>query len=526
VAYSGFVAVFAWYSVYLLDVAFGTQVYGFWSLNNVKHPIRGAIRHKAYILSLMRKFNASVYTLVLVMAIFLMFSRVTHADSVFSGCDVSYVGGSYSGGDLFCGGQNYPQSLIADLTLYGVQYDVLSVTNNDPLYLKVEGTVSSDGCYLLSSLSSGTGIQDFYLQSPILLHSGDQPILRPRRDSSCSYGWESFLLVGGDGGFAAGQFLWAAGTFLDTKTRIIDLQPANASTTGNDVHFRFEYFISPDDFNLSEHLGVKIYLHNIDQNVLLAGALSPADIVLYDDFATASGDFVIATTTYLADGNYRLYAQLQKNVGNILGLEIFTGCGSLSSADCIYASTQFIVNQGTFIGNISQNSFDQVGIIFASSSATSTAALGKTCVPWSGSFDTLYCLSYLFIPDAGHLNDTLINFRDNVSTHFPLGYVTDFIVILASTTASSLPVIDATIPLGIGGTGSHIHLQLANVLDPILYATTSQFLNASASSTGTLYSITSYYWNMIVYAFAGFYIIARIFGSHLHPGRLFYHQKS
>jgi len=128
----------------------------------------------------------------------------------------------------------------------------------------------------------------------------------------------------------------------------------------------------------------------------------------------------------------------------------------------------------------------------------------------------LSCTAFLLIPDSGYLFDSLSNFRDNVSTHFPLGYLTDFIGIMSTTTTSSLPVINATIPDGVIGSGAHIDLDLSHSLDFILYATSS-FSGSGASTTATFYDITSYYWNIICYIALAFYLLSRIVGIWLIP---------
>lgn len=291
-------------------------------------------------------------------------------------------------------------------------------------------------------------------------------------------------------------------------THIIDMAPINGTTVGNQVNFKLDAYINDDDFN-QWGTWIEITLHNIDQNVFLLSQFSPNDIYLFQGYATSSGYFSFATTTTLGDGNYRLEANIHdKGWGAVVdGLR-----GNLG----ITESTQFIVNQASFIGNISQNSWNQINTAFSSTSATSTVALSGSCVPWSGDFNTLNCLAFLFIPDSGYLNATIKNFQDNAATRFPIGYITDFIHIM-NNASSSLPIIDATVPQGIPGAGAHLSLSLNHVLDYVLYATTSQFTNSSATNTGTLYSITNYYWSIIVYAFTALYLLARIIGSHLIP---------
>jgi len=106
---------------------------------------------------------------------------------------------------------------------------------------------------------------------------------------------------------------------------------------------------------------------------------------------------------------------------------------------------------------------------------------------------------------------------DNLKYRFPLGYVTDFVTIISTSTESSLVVVDATLPSVLPGGGAHIHIDLSHILDPVLNATSTIFNNASAPSTQTFYEITSHYWNIILYLAVVFYVIARIVGSHIVP---------
>jgi len=106
------------------------------------------------------------------------------------------------------------------------------------------------------------------------------------------------------------------------------------------------------------------------------------------------------------------------------------------------------------------------------------------------------------------------NLKDNVLTHFPLGYVTDFYRIMSTTTASTITVIDATVPSILPGGGSHIRLDANHVLDFALNATTSQFTDASSSAL-TFYEYTSVYWNYVLYVLLGFYLVSRVLGFSL-----------
>jgi len=168
------------------------------------------------------------------------------------------------------------------------------------------------------------------------------------------------------------------------------------------------------------------------------------------------------------------------------------------------------------LGLISQTSFESANSLFSSTSATSTQFLQGSCNVLSG-FSVMNCLAFLFVPDSGQMDRTIRNFRDNVATHFPLGYVTDFVSIISTSTVGSLTVIDATVPSVLPGHGSRITLNLAGVFDSVLYATSGPFIGSGASSTATFYDVTSYYWRMFLYIMAVFFIVSRLAGSHVIP---------
>jgi len=303
---------------------------------------------------------------------------------------------------------------------------------------------------------------------------------------------------------------------FDTTSRIISMIPENGTTTASTtIDFSLHAYINQADFERGS--GVQVYLHNIDQNTLFS-TISPNDIILYDDYATSSGDFYFSTSTSLSEGNYRLYARLRGTSDSLLGIHVL-GCSALGgylSLACYEASTQFTVVSSTFLGLISQTSYSSANTLFSSTSATSTQFLQGSCNVLSG-FSVMNCLAFLFVPDSGQLDSTIRNFRDNVATHFPLGYVTDFMAILSTTTESTLTVLSATVPSVLPGSGSVITLSLSHVLDSVLYATSGPFTGSGASSTATFYDVTSSYWRRILYLLAFLYILSRILGVRLIP---------
>jgi len=290
----------------------------------------------------------------------------------------------------------------------------------------------------------------------------------------------------------------------DYSTHIISLKPENGSTTGNVVNFGLEYWISIEDMDLYNE--VTVVLRNIDQNVLLLGAFSPSDILLYEGVITTAGLHTYATSTFLGDGNYRLEAWLTASD--------FWSWSELN----ISQSTQFTVNQGTFIGNISQNSYASYGALLASTTATSTLALSKSCKPFSGEFDTVNCLAFLFIPDAYLAQQSIENFRSEVLTRFPLGYVTDFISILSTGTSTTVTLVDLQVPGILPGGGKTMTLTIdEHSLDMLLNATSSVFATTKQNDSRTFREITEEYWLIVLGVLTLLYILRRILGDAVIP---------
>lgn len=137
-------------------------------------------------------------------------------------------------------------------------------------------------------------------------------------------------------------------------------------------------------------------------------------------------------------------------------------------------------------------------------------------------FSAQLCISYLFIPNSQQIDNNINTLKNSFINRVPIGYVTRVYNILNSTSTKSIPVLSATIPTGYPGSGSSISLDVNGVLDDVLDR--NPVLGSYATTTETFYSITSYYWNIIVYLLFAFYIIRRIIGAHLF-GNLKHKQK-
>lgn len=229
----------------------------------------------------------------------------------------------------------------------------------------------------------------------------------------------------------------------DPTTRILDFSPYDGVTlSDNNVNFTLDACINEED--IGDISGVNITLHNIDQNVLLVNEFSQSDIwLLRDRNIQQSGLYNFSTTSILGDGNYRIEACIER--AYLFGF-IRNPFGDVT--DC--QSHQFIVVQGTFIGNVSQNLWGDTNALFNGLSATSSEALAHTCNPIGGDFDIRTCLVYLFVPDGNELKKTMENARDGFLSRFPIGYITRFVTIVNSSATTTLPAFSIPVQVGNG----------------------------------------------------------------------------
>lgn len=100
----------------------------------------------------------------------------------------------------------------------------------------------------------------------------------------------------------------------------------------------------------------------------------------------------------------------------------------------------------------------------------------------------------------------------SVKNKFPLGFITDFVAIVGTTTATDLPVLTFRIPTANNlGSGHVLILDPNHKLDWVLNSTSTIFAGSVSDSDMTFYELTSPYWNTIVYLMAFIYMLYRIF---------------
>jgi len=313
------------------------------------------------------------------------------------------------------------------------------------------------------------------------------------------------------------------------STYFIDLTPKGGSTisSSSPTNWLISFNITDADWIENSYLRIKYV-----RQQTLQSAVANTDLLWTNlDFAPLTGlggineHFYYEATTTDALGNDGVYLiKLELRKPSTFWTSALSWFNPFTSHDpdiIVASSSQFTYGEmttfDTYVAS-STASFND----FLASSTTSLAQVKEACNPISG-FDLTICLSGLFIPSNGDINNAVSQFKENVATHFPLGYFSDFITIISTTTTGTISIIDAELPTALGLGNANIKLDLAHQLDDILNATTSQFSNSSstgASSTATFFETTNYYWSIIVYVLTLFYILGRLINSAIIPRKI------
>lgn len=226
----------------------------------------------------------------------------------------------------------------------------------------------------------------------------------------------------------------------------------------------------------------------------------------FDYALTTASPYSYSSTTPLNIGDYNMTTWIEKGKWCVLDKCLLTE--RLTST-----TTTFTIS--TSSENDLRAKRTQAVISTMAGFATSTD-FSKCAI---ADFNLLICgqdiLVWAFYPTPDAIEYNMTNLKNNALTHFPLGYLTDFVTIISTTTEGTLPIINATMPNALGLGNGHIEISLDHSLDYILNATSTIFNNDSASSTETFLEITKWYWDRILYILALMYIISRILGTRL-----------
>jgi len=216
------------------------------------------------------------------------------------------------------------------------------------------------------------------------------------------------------------------------------------------------------------------------------------------DLVTASPFNYSSTTQSLPIGKYYMKTSIVKGSTCLLGLCAFT-------TTIISTSTTFVVGTTTKIDDLKTDAIEYLNNLSNSGETFENCGISD--------FNLFLCgadlITWSFVPTPDAVSYITNQIYDMILVHFPIGYITDFVSIMSTSSVGTLQVFNATIPNGVVGAGSEISLDFTNALDYILYATSS-YSEGQASTTETFFDFTNYYWKIFLYMGVFFYMLARI----------------
>lgn len=298
------------------------------------------------------------------------------------------------------------------------------------------------------------------------------------------------------------------------RTNFFELSPVAGSVVSTTTTIGFKLWLHPDDWNDVSDYYVDVYAVN-QQNQAMSGsviealpALSP---IAHFDLEAGFGNYSLSTSTIFSfSGRNDLYFKLKKFVTSSNWLLGVMGLGS--TIELTSSSTYVIVGQNNGYDNLISTTTNSMFDVL-SMGTTSIALTDCGAISWA--FNPSKCIISLIMPNSFALSKLVTQLQSGILRSFPLGYVSDVVNILNSSSTSVIPSLNVTIPNdGRLGGGSSINLSLS--------AMTWLWSATSTHTTGTLanktfYEIISPYWAYLVYILLGFYLISRILGSHLIP---------
>lgn len=304
----------------------------------------------------------------------------------------------------------------------------------------------------------------------------------------------------------------------DTSTRVISTTPLNgeviATSTTNFIGA--SGYVNSSDTNSGTRVVVNLTRPSDQYEVSQCASVicSQSPLIFSRSFVYSVGDgaFDLSSSTLgLSVGQYLLSVVIQKGTTCLFGYCVF-------ETTQVATSTLFTVATSSPADVYAQRQINILNSVVGVASTTDFSACGIA------QLDLLRCgsdlISYAFVPTSDGISSNVQILHDDVLTHFPLGYVTDAVQILSTSTVGTLVVFDAHVPSPLPGAGTELKLDFTHGLDQFLNATTGEFISPEASTTQTLFEATNGYWSDFVYLATFLYILARIFGSHVIPSLL------
>jgi len=313
--------------------------------------------------------------------------------------------------------------------------------------------------------------------------------------------------------FVESGIVTAESTGVSNATVIISVTPENAEllSTSSTQTIGATGRINENDLNnysvLEIHIENSNYSFKQCADVICAG-ISSTGISLDFSYPLVVDSYFnySSTTSSLPVGKYYMITKIRTGSYCLLGL-----CANTRTL--VSTSTTFIIATTTKADKLKDAAINYVNDLNSDSDSFQNCGISD--------FNLFLCgsdlITYAFVPTSDSMDYMVDTLHDDILIHFPIGYLTDFISIISTSTVGTLTVLNATVPNGIPGAGSHLTLDMTGVLDQFLNATTGAYINATASSTETLFEITNRYWKYILYILTIFYILRRIMGQTLIP---------
>lgn len=478
---TGIMAIPPWNRSYLSHVEIGSQIHRIWPISITKNPPFGGLLYGIpYNFTMNTKNNANRKALLLFFVFFVFLGLTGYAKKT--------IASEYINGDGYIYNTDCPTGIL-DATL-------------------------SFGYYINGVYDSGanaTGCESIY------------PVASTTRNTQIGNGYtsEKFFDATNQSGNIITEITLTAYPEIpydNISTRIKTVTPYNGQqiATSTSYTFGFTGYLNEDD--ATEDTRVHFHFENSNKRFQQCADVICSDIAggtatfdLYypldeDSLSLATyGDFTYSTTSSASwpIGRYYMKTTIERQDWCIAGL-------CFGTEELYATSTEFLIATTTKADDLVQKTVDFY---------ESLAGEGNFEHCHISNLDLLECgadlIAYAFVPtdDALSYNGNLL--KTHVLSKFPIGYVTEIVTQLGTTTVGTLPIISFTLPEALHMGGGSLELDLTNAFDTVLNATTSVFANESASSTETFGTITKRYWDMVLYALLGFYILGRILGSHL-----------
>jgi len=296
-----------------------------------------------------------------------------------------------------------------------------------------------------------------------------------------------------------------ASSLSDTTTRIVSVTPSNGTTTATSTIFGFGTTVYTNVADYVDGMEVVIEYHNnyvASQNVVGVYASTmqlTRSLGEYHFPLNGSSQLSFSTTTNLqVVGKYRMTTKITKPRYSFFGFDFGTDT-------VVSTSTQFTVATSTAYDVFTEQVQNEVALFNPSA-----------CSFVGGDFSV--CLGQLFIPREFYMKASIEVLKDEVVHIFPIGYFVDFVQILATTSTSTLQLVDAELPSVLAGGGSTLNITLdAHSMDMLWNATSSQFLTTKQNDTRSFFEITNGYWRILMVLLALMYILRRILGVSVIP---------